>query len=266
MAGVTSGTTTRFTAGEMSASRPNEASTTGSVAACAARETPRLSLNQRGSRPRVRRSSRSVSGVAHATSPAVASVDSWNPASLTSAGSASSSRNAARPSAAACPAASAGLPGEEDHPGHRTGTEHGWRGPGEHDVRDDRDGGDDRSSSTPEPTGHRPDRGRHDRDVPARDRDDVTDAGGREVGRDLPVDAIAQADEDARGEPRLGFGEDAGQQLAGIAAPTLQQRAWIDRAAPAPPSNGRRGCPTRRVARGIGHRSCPVSAGHVPPR
>ena len=126
------------------------------------------------------------------------------------------------------PAASAGLPGEEDHPGHRPGTEHRWRGPGEHDVRDDRDGGDDRSSPTPEPTGHRPDGGRHDRDVPARDRDDVTDAGGREVGRDLPVDAIAQADEDPRGESRLGFGEDAGQQLAGIAAPTLQQRAGID--------------------------------------
>ena len=43
----------RFTTGEMSASRPNEASTTGSVAACAASETPRLSLNQRGRRPRV---------------------------------------------------------------------------------------------------------------------------------------------------------------------------------------------------------------------
>ena len=101
MAGVTNGTTSRFTAGEINASRPNDARTTGSVAACAASDTPRLSASQRGSRPRDSRSSRAVKGVAQATSPAVASVDSWKPASITSAGSASSSRNAASPSAAA---------------------------------------------------------------------------------------------------------------------------------------------------------------------
>ena len=102
----------------MSASRPNEASTTGSVAACAARETPRLSLSQRGSRPRARRSSRSVSGVAQAMSPAVASVESWNPASPTSAGSARSSRKAAQPSAAAARPRPTGLAREEHDAGH----------------------------------------------------------------------------------------------------------------------------------------------------
>ena len=228
MAGVTSGTTSRFTAGEMSASRPNEASTTGSVAACAARETPRLSLNQRGSRPRVRRSRRSVSGVAQATRPAVASVDSWNPASLTSAGSARSSRNAARPSAAAA------RPLRPDSRARRTT-------PAIAPARST--DGEAPANTMYEMTAMAVTIARRRR--PSRPAIAPTAAATIAMfqpeiattwltpavvksAATSPVDAIAQADEDPRGESRLGFGEHAGQQLAGIAAPALQQRAGID--------------------------------------
>ena len=101
MAGATSGTTSRLTTGDRIASRPNETRTMGRVAAWAASETPRLSASQRGIRPRPCRSSHSVSGVAQAISPAVASDDSWNPASPISPGSETSRIVAAQPSAAA---------------------------------------------------------------------------------------------------------------------------------------------------------------------
>ncbi len=73
----------------------------GRVAAWAARDTPRLSASQRGIRPRPCCSNQSVSGVAQAINPAVASDDSWNPASPMSAGSETSRIVAAQPSAAA---------------------------------------------------------------------------------------------------------------------------------------------------------------------
>ena len=230
MAGATSGTTSRFTAGEISASRPNEARTTGSVAACAASDTPRLSASQRGSRPRASRSSRSVSGVAQAMSPAVASVDSWKPASHHERRLREQQQERRPAERRGCPPAPPGLAGQQDDAGHRPGAQDRRRGPGEHDVRDDRDGGHDRPSTTPEPPGHGPDGGRDDGDVPARDGDDVADAGRRERRRDVAVDAVAQADEDPGGQPGLGFGQDAGEQLAGIAAPALELRARVGRA------------------------------------
>src|SRR5512143_1229909 len=101
IAGATSGTTARLTRGARIASRPNDTRITGSVAAWAASETPRLSASQRGSRPRPAASIQSVSGVAHAMRPAVANDESWNPASRMSPGSVRSSSTAAQPSAAA---------------------------------------------------------------------------------------------------------------------------------------------------------------------
>ena len=101
IAGATSGTTARLTSGDRMASRPNEASTIGSVAACAASDTPRLSASQPGTWPRPTRSIQPVSGVAHAIRPAVASAESWKPASRMSAGSATSRITAAHASAAA---------------------------------------------------------------------------------------------------------------------------------------------------------------------
>ena len=100
MAGATSGTTARLTSGARIARRPNETSTIGSVAAWAANETPRLSASQCGSRPRTVESIQSVRGVAHAIRPAVASDESWNPASPMSLGSAIRSSAAAQPRAA----------------------------------------------------------------------------------------------------------------------------------------------------------------------
>ncbi len=90
IAGATIGATTRFTAGETSETRPNPARTSGSVAACAASETPSVSASHGWTvRPRIVRR-RSVSGVPQAMSPAVAADESRNPGSLTAAGSATS--------------------------------------------------------------------------------------------------------------------------------------------------------------------------------
>ena len=100
IAGATSGTMTTLTSGDRIASRPNDTRTIGSVAACAASDTPRLSASQPGIRPPPRRPSHSASGVAQAISPAVASDDSWKPASPISDGSLSSRSVAAQPSAA----------------------------------------------------------------------------------------------------------------------------------------------------------------------
>ncbi len=103
IAGATSGTTARFTTGDRIASRPNEASTIGRVAACAASDTPRLSASQPGTWPRPTRSIQPVNGVAQAIRPAVANADSWKPASRMSPGSATSRITAAQANAAAAP-------------------------------------------------------------------------------------------------------------------------------------------------------------------
>ena len=134
MTGATSGTMSRLTAGAMTASRPNEATTTGSVASCAARDTPRLSASQRGARPPDRRSIHSVAAAPQAISPAVARVESWKPASPISAGSTTSRPTAAQPERGRCPAGPARLAGDQDDAGHRTGAQDRRRGAGERDV------------------------------------------------------------------------------------------------------------------------------------
>ena len=101
IAGATSGTTSRFTIGDRIARRPNDTRMIGSVAACAAIDTPRLSASQWGSRPRPIDSIQAVSGVAQAINPAVASDESWKPASLMRPGSVMRRRVAAHPRAAA---------------------------------------------------------------------------------------------------------------------------------------------------------------------
>lgn len=101
IAGGTSGTTSRFTAGATSDSRPNIDSTTGIVAACAANDTPRISATHRRGREGLAPASRSVRPVPHAMMPAVARTDRRKPASETQAGSSSRSSVTAQPSAAA---------------------------------------------------------------------------------------------------------------------------------------------------------------------
>ena len=195
-------------------------------------------------------------GVAQATSPAVASVESWNPASLTSAGSARSNRKAAQPSAAAARPLRPDSRASSTTPAIAPGPQHGRRGAREHDVRDDGDGGDDRPTPTTEPPGHRPDGGRDDRDVPPGDRDHVTDAGGRERGRDLAIHPVAQPDQDPRGQSGLGLGQDARQRLAGVPPPAFEQCARDRPGGPAAPSTERRACPRLRAARGSARTGC----------
>ena len=101
IAGATRGTTARLTIGDRIASLPNDTRTIGRVAAWAAKETPRLSASQRGIRPRPTASIHAVSGVAHTIRPAVASDESWNPASPISFGSLTRRSVAAHPKAAA---------------------------------------------------------------------------------------------------------------------------------------------------------------------
>jgi len=89
MAGGTSGTATRLTAGATTASRPKIARAIGSVDACAASDIARLSRMEPGSHGAAA-SRRRVSGVAQASSPAVAAAESSNPASPTAPGSTTS--------------------------------------------------------------------------------------------------------------------------------------------------------------------------------
>ena len=177
----TSGTTARFTTGDTSDSRPNVATTSGSVAACAASEIPRLSASQ----PR------------HATTaqPAEPRPDRVRP------------REQARPS----PGPRAGTPHHRSAPGRRAATaRRPPRGPRLPDPRvPTRARAARRRPSPPRarptatrrprprrrrpprarrpttrrrrPAQHRTDEPGDDGDVPARDRDDVADAGRREV-------------------------------------------------------------------------------------
>ncbi len=211
------------------ASRPKVTRMIGNVAAWAASETPRLSASQPGTRPRPSDPIQAVNGVAHAINPAVASDDSWNPASPMSAGSDSSRSMAAQPRAAAARPARPLSRASSTDAGHQGGTDHRWRPARERHVGDDRHDRHDRSPPSPEPTGQGRHRGRHDRDVPAGDRDDVAHPGRREGRREIPVDEVAQADEDARRETGFRFREDARQGLGGAPPDVLEATTRVVR-------------------------------------
>ena len=266
MAGVTSGTTSRFTAGEISASRPNDARTTGSVAACAASDTPRLSAQparQSAARQPIQpRRQRRRPG----DEPGGRQRRQLEPGVHHERGLREQQQERREPECRGCPPTSPGLAGQQDHAGHRPGAKDRRRGPGEHDVRDDGDGGDDRPSTATESPGHRPDGSRDDGDVPARDRDDVTDARRRERGRHVPVDAVAQSDEDPGGQPGLRFGQHPGQQLARHPGASPRAACRDRPGGRAPPSSARRACPTPRVARGTARTGCRAAVSSVPRR
>ena len=221
----TSGTTARFTTGDTSDSRPNVATTSGSVAACAASEIPRLSASQRGTRPPPSPPSHAPIGFAHASSPAVASTERRKPASPISAGSTSSSSTAAAPSAAAArparpdsrassttPAMTAARTTDGDPPAAIT---YATTVPSTA-TRDDA------PVASPQ---HGPDEPGDDRDVPARDRDDVAHAGRREVRGKRPVHPLPQSDEDAGGEPGLGLRQRPPERVARGVACDLEREA-----------------------------------------
>lgn len=95
------------------------------------------------------------------------------------------------------------LPREERHARHRSRPNHRWRWPDEGHVDDDARRRQQRPPPSPDAAGERTERRRDDRDVPARDGDDVARAGGRERGGEVAIDQVAQADEHAGGEARF---------------------------------------------------------------
>ncbi len=116
-------------------------------------------------------------------------------------------------------------PREQHDAGHDRGPDHRRRGAGCNDVRDDHAAGHQpgRATRRPAPKHRRDERG-DDRDVPAGDRHDVAHAGAGEVRREASIDALAEADQDARGQARLGFGEGQPQSVPGTVAERLDGR------------------------------------------
>jgi len=108
---------------------------------------------------------------------------------------------------------------------HDAGADHGRRGPDERDVDDDRQGGENGSAAPPKPACDGAEGGRDDRDVPARDRDDVARPGGREVRRQLPIDTVPQPDQHAGRQAGLGLGHRPRQALGRDPAHVLERRA-----------------------------------------
>ena len=114
-----------------------------------------------------------------------------------------------------CRRSSAGATGfarQQDDARHGASTHDRGRGASERDIGDDRDHRQDRSTPPTHPSGQGGDRRGHDRDVPARDRDDVADAGRREGGGQVAVDPVAKTDQDPGGQPGLRFGQDRRQR------------------------------------------------------
>jgi hypothetical protein len=107
--------------------------------------------------------------------------------------------------------------------GHDAGPNDGRRRSHEGDVDHDPDGGQGSSPATAQPARERAEGRCDDRDVPAGDRDDVTRAGRREVGREPAIDPVAQADQDAGGQPCLRFGHRQGETFRGGAAERLER-------------------------------------------
>ena len=182
------------------------------------RREPARPARPRGSRrasagrgPLPRRSIASVVGVAQAISPAVASAESWKPASPTRPGSATRRSITAQPSAAAArparPDSRARSTTAAIAPARTTDAD----APANTTYADDRRHRHHRSPPPAHPPGDRRDRRGDDRDVPAGDRDDVTHAGRRERRRQVAVDPVAQADEDPGREAGLRFGQRGGE-------------------------------------------------------
>ncbi len=260
IAGATSGTIARLIAGEIRASRPKVARTTGSVAAWAARDTPSDSASQPGTRPPATDRSRSSIRFAQARMPAVASVDSWKPGVEDEPGL-DREQDRRRPAERGRrPARAPALAGEEDHAGHRRGADDRRRRAGEEDVGHDRDRQDHGSPTPAEATGERRDGGRHDRDVPAGDRHDVARPDGREVRGEVAVDPVAEPDDDSRRESRLRLRDRGGQRIPGAAAEALEGCARPRDRAVDPKCPRSRACRRPRSAGGSRRTARPAAA------
>ncbi len=154
--------------------------------------------------------------VDQAINPAVARADSWNPGSA-------DGRRVRREEDDDGPAErrrrhtrTARLAGQQDDRGHDGRPNHRRGGPREDRVGHDRGEGHDRPRAPAGAAAQEPrDERCHDRDVPARDRDDVADAGGGERGRQIAVHAVTQPDQDPLGQAGLRLGQGSRERLAG---------------------------------------------------
>ena len=128
---------------------------------------------------------------------------------------------------AKCGSGSAGapeLPREERHARHRAGSDDRGRRSDEDDVGEDRERGQSRSPATLQAARDRAEGRSNDRDVPTGDRDDVAGAGRRERSSEIPVDTIAEADQHARRETRLGLRDGSVDAVGGRSTKALQGR------------------------------------------
>jgi hypothetical protein len=129
-------------------------------------------------------------------------------------------RPAERGNGAARPA---DLPSQQHDAGHGGRAHHRWRRAHERDVEHDAGRGEESSAPPPQGAGQRAERRGDDRDVPARDRDDMTRAGGREGRGEVAIDEVAQPDQHPGREACLGFRQRPLQALRGSPAPAFEQ-------------------------------------------
>ena len=107
--------------------------------------------------------------------------------------------------------------------GHECGAHDARRGAGKHGV--DGDGG-DHGHGAPAPRPPMQERGDEagdDGDVPAADGHDVTQAGRRQVGGEVTIDAVPEAEHDAGRQSRFGLGEDRRQRVIGTTPDRLDR-------------------------------------------
>ena len=218
IAGATSGTTSRLTSGDSTASRPNETRMIGRVAACAASETPRLSASQPGHPSaaetpeplgeRCRPGDQTGRRERRELEPGIADERRVGDEQDGGGPGEGGGRTAGSPA----------LARQEDDARHQRRADHRGGRAGERDIEHDRDDRHDRPAATSQAARHRADGRRDDRDVPTRDGDDVTDAGRGEGRGEVAIDQVPQADEDPGGQSRLRLRQDA-RQREGRATP-----------------------------------------------
>ena len=172
------------------------------------------------------RSTARSAGPPSTRSPAVAASDSWKPMSPTIVGSSSSRTQHASAESGGGTGGATALARQEDDHAHRRGTDDARLRAGEERVAEDRDD-DENAAGAPAQAGRAEQPG-HDagdeRDVPAADRDDVRQPGRGEGVDDVAGHALAEADEDARGEPGLGLGQCLREARVDVPAQALDGR------------------------------------------
>ena len=226
IAGATSGAINRFASGATSESRPNWSRISGSVAACAARDTDSASTSQAGrmagNAPRQpfvqRRCPGQEAGSRHCRKLETNVVDSRGVEREQS--KASDGEGGLRLAAAS------GFPCDNHRRGHQCRAKDARRRAGQDRVTGDRQDNKDRTRPARQSAQQRcNDRAKH-RDVPAADGHDVAQPGCAEVVADLSRDHVAQSDRHGRGQTGLWLRQHAVDQVVGAASEALKGGKW----------------------------------------